>query len=163
MTLAIDSRTERELARQILTEKQFAAWDLIENHGMSLRQAANYLDKDHTTVRAQLRTAERKLRTYNRSEFALKADSDNAPHVGEASQSRIAVALLTQRDGPACYLCGHEFSPSLLEVEHVIPRSAGGTDDAENLALACSPCNLKKGLRMVAMLASSHRPVYYAA
>lgn len=31
-----------------------------------------------------------------------------------------------------------------FEVEHVIPRSAGGTDDDTNLALACRSCNLCK-------------------
>lgn len=30
-------------------------------------------------------------------------------------------------------------------VEHVIPRKHGGTDELENLALACIDCNLYKG------------------
>jgi hypothetical protein len=32
-----------------------------------------------------------------------------------------------------------------FEVEHVIPRSAGGSDETSNLALACRSCNLRKG------------------
>jgi len=32
-----------------------------------------------------------------------------------------------------------------LEVDHIIPTAAGGTDDRENLWLACRPCNLYKG------------------
>jgi 5-methylcytosine-specific restriction endonuclease McrA len=32
-----------------------------------------------------------------------------------------------------------------FHVEHVIPRQHGGTDDPENLALACYHCNLHKG------------------
>jgi hypothetical protein len=31
-----------------------------------------------------------------------------------------------------------------FEVEHVVPVSHGGTDDADNLALACRSCNLWK-------------------
>ena len=31
-----------------------------------------------------------------------------------------------------------------FEVEHVFPRSAGGDEDLENLALACESCNLYK-------------------
>jgi hypothetical protein len=31
-----------------------------------------------------------------------------------------------------------------FEVEHIHPRSEGGTDDSENLALACESCNLFK-------------------
>jgi hypothetical protein len=30
-------------------------------------------------------------------------------------------------------------------VEHIIPRIHGGTDDTDNLALACIDCNLHKG------------------
>lgn len=32
-------------------------------------------------------------------------------------------------------------------VEHIIPRAHGGTDDIENLALACVACNNEKGRR----------------
>jgi hypothetical protein len=32
-----------------------------------------------------------------------------------------------------------------LHVEHIVPIKHGGTDDEENLALACIDCNLHKG------------------
>ena len=32
-------------------------------------------------------------------------------------------------------------------VEHIIPRTHGGTDAVENLAIACSRCNQGKGIR----------------
>lgn len=32
-----------------------------------------------------------------------------------------------------------------LQIEHVIPRKHRGTDDADNLALACAEWNLHKG------------------
>lgn len=35
-----------------------------------------------------------------------------------------------------------------FEVEHIIPLSRQGTNDAENLALACRSCNLRKGNRI---------------
>jgi hypothetical protein len=31
-----------------------------------------------------------------------------------------------------------------FEVEHIVPRSRGGSDHSENYALACRSCNLKK-------------------
>jgi hypothetical protein len=33
----------------------------------------------------------------------------------------------------------------MFHVEHIIPRQHGGTDDPQNLALACFHCNLHKG------------------
>lgn len=32
-----------------------------------------------------------------------------------------------------------------LHIEHIIPKIHGGTDDLNNLALACIDCNLHKG------------------
>lgn len=38
-------------------------------------------------------------------------------------------------------------APPRVTVEHIVPRHHGGTDDAENLALACAACNGEKGRR----------------
>lgn len=32
-------------------------------------------------------------------------------------------------------------------IEHILPRNHGGTDDLENVALACGSCNFEKGRR----------------
>ncbi|UCH28291.1 MAG: HNH endonuclease [Myxococcales bacterium] len=32
-------------------------------------------------------------------------------------------------------------------IEHIVPKNHGGTDDLENLAIACARCNSEKGLR----------------
>jgi hypothetical protein len=47
-----------------------------------------------------------------------------------------------------CEYCGlhQDQSPlAALHIEHVLPRKHGGTDDLDNLALACIDCNLHKG------------------
>jgi 5-methylcytosine-specific restriction endonuclease McrA len=36
---------------------------------------------------------------------------------------------------------------TLATIEHIFPRTHGGTDDVENLALACRRCNGEKGVR----------------
>lgn len=50
---------------------------------------------------------------------------------------------LLEKWGRKCAYCGRENVP--LEVEHIIPKSRGGTDRVSNLTLACRDCNLKKG------------------
>ncbi len=35
----------------------------------------------------------------------------------------------------------------VLEIEHIIPKAGGGTDDEENLWLACRLCNNAKGIQ----------------
>jgi len=45
----------------------------------------------------------------------------------------------------ACIYCGITNVP--LEVEHIIPKSRGGTNQISNLTLACNSCNTCKGTR----------------
>jgi hypothetical protein len=56
--------------------------------------------------------------------------------------------LVRRRAGNRCEYCGlhQDESPlATLHIEHVIPRKHGGTDNPDNLALACIDCNLRKG------------------
>ncbi len=46
-----------------------------------------------------------------------------------------------------CKGCGQEFRFKILEVDHVIPRSKGGSDHISNLQLLCPNCNRRKGDR----------------
>ena len=56
--------------------------------------------------------------------------------------------LVRDRAGNRCEYCRlqQDDSPlAALHVEHVVPRKHGGSDDPQNLALACIDCNLRKG------------------
>ena len=48
--------------------------------------------------------------------------------------------------GPFCQGCGRDygFDPRVLEVDHVSPKSDGGSDAYDNLTLLCPPCNKEK-------------------
>ena len=46
----------------------------------------------------------------------------------------------------ACKLTDSPNYPNSATVEHVTPRSIGGTDDMDNLAVACNSCNTKRGV-----------------
>ena len=49
-----------------------------------------------------------------------------------------------KRDGHSCVYCG---SSKNLTLDHVIPKSRGGTNDWTNLVTSCFKCNLKKANR----------------
>ena len=49
----------------------------------------------------------------------------------------------------ACTYCGRRAPDVELTVDHVIPKSKGGTDDDENLTAACRDCNIGKRDRIV--------------
>jgi HNH endonuclease len=58
--------------------------------------------------------------------------------VAERARNRCEYCQLHQDDSP--------LAP--LHVEHIIPRKHGGSDDLDNLALACIDCNLHKGANL---------------
>ncbi len=49
--------------------------------------------------------------------------------------------------GWKCAYCGAKGAP--LEVDHLCPRSRGGSDRVSNLIMACHECNLRKGNRSI--------------
>jgi 5-methylcytosine-specific restriction endonuclease McrA len=52
---------------------------------------------------------------------------------------------LLKRDGTACCWCGADIPENLLTIEHLKPLSRGGNNHMDNLALACRPCNQRRG------------------
>jgi HNH endonuclease len=48
------------------------------------------------------------------------------------------------RDNFTCFYCGRKPPEVALEVDHRIPKSAGGEDVDENLVTACRDCNIGK-------------------
>lgn len=69
-----------------------------------------------------------------------------------------------QQNWKCCY-CGDamhtgiwfENHPEELTIEHIIPRSKGGSDNWENLAAACRECNTARGVLDLDPMAFFHR------
>lgn len=60
-------------------------------------------------------------------------------------------------------LCPEDFAVTVFSVEHIQPRSAGGTDDLNNLAFACQACNNYKytGTEAIDPLTGTLAPLYH--
>ena len=52
------------------------------------------------------------------------------------------------RDQHTCQYCGRTPREDDLTIDHIIPKSRGGHTVWENVALACTTCNTKKGDRL---------------
>ncbi|MBK9314736.1 MAG: HNH endonuclease [Acidobacteria bacterium] len=52
------------------------------------------------------------------------------------------------RDHNTCQYCGRVFAQSELTLDHVVPKSRGGTSNWDNLVAACKKCNNRKGSDM---------------
>lgn len=57
--------------------------------------------------------------------------------------------LYGEQEG-VCPGCDTHFPFRIMEVDHILPKSLGGTDHPDNLQLLCSACNRSKGGRTMA-------------
>ena len=57
--------------------------------------------------------------------------------------------LYGEQEG-VCVGCETHFPFRVMDVDHILPRSKGGTDHPDNLQLLCSGCNRSKGGRTMA-------------
>jgi len=64
-----------------------------------------------------------------------------------------------ERFGNCCAYCrtAEDLTVAIFEIEHIVPRSAGGETELENLGLSCPTCNRYKSDLMLA-----HDPVTQA-
>jgi hypothetical protein len=54
-----------------------------------------------------------------------------------------------KRDNFTCQYCGRKTPEVILELEHIIPLSKGGTDELDNLTTSCFECNRGKGASLL--------------
>ena len=54
-------------------------------------------------------------------------------------------AYLLERERGCCIYCGVHAGKAKMQIDHVVPRSKGGTNSLNNLVLSCHECNQAKG------------------
>ncbi|MDR7257809.1 hypothetical protein J2X47_001989 [Sphingomonas sp. BE270] len=88
--------------------------------------------------------AKRKI-SVNEGGLITSDDFDDRLYGDDARKplSRSTRQRIIERDGEICAYCARRADP--LEIDHIHPFSRGGTDDDENLTVACRTCNQAKG------------------
>lgn len=61
--------------------------------------------------------------------------------------------IVSDRAGQRCEYCQmyQDLQGAVFHVEHIVPKSVGGSDELDNLAWACPGCNLTKATRITAL------------
>lgn len=85
--------------------------------------------------------------SYENVRFDTQLMQDETIHGIEYQQGELygyeVREYLLEKFGHKCAYCGKEHVP--LEVEHIIPKSRGGSNRISNLTIACRDCNQEKG------------------
>jgi len=83
------------------------------------------------------------FRGAHRTDIPARTDLGQVIRYNDAKNKR----YLYGEQGGCCTGCDSHFRPENLEVDHIVPRSKGGTDHLSNLQLLCGYCNRVKGNR----------------
>lgn len=72
---------------------------------------------------------------------AWKSGKSWKPVDRKRKQLRAKKARIAARDGKKCFVHNAKMNFDELTIEHLLSFSHGGTDNINNLCLACTPCN----------------------
>ena len=75
----------------------------------------------------------------------LRTDLPERTDLGDLPHYRTHKHTLYGLQEARCFGCDYEFPFRNLTVDHIVPRSKGGTDHLINLQLLCGACNSQKG------------------
>jgi hypothetical protein len=60
------------------------------------------------------------------------------------SKNKPNLRYLYKRYKGRCQICGDKFDMKDMTIEHIYPKSKGGTKESHNVTLTCQTCNCKK-------------------
>ena len=69
--------------------------------------------------------------------------------------------MIYLRDNYTCQYCGDQFGTKELTLDHVKPKSLGGSATWSNLVTCCSTCNWLKGAKVIEPLREPREPNYW--
>jgi len=111
-----------------------------------------------TVRRAAVLVLKQRAEVLEQSDWALHAENLTMPRPvvirlvtyvripRDAHSRKITRRAIFARDGWTCQYCGSE--RGTLTIDHVIPRSKGGSSSWDNIVTCCAPCNRRKGDRL---------------
>jgi len=61
-----------------------------------------------------------------------------------ATVEPVSRAVVFDRDGGRCHLCGKKVAPKHWHLDHIVPLSQGGEHSYKNVAVSHPTCNMRK-------------------
>ena len=127
----------KELAEVVAVEDgQYATYDFVTWRELSEYRAANFRKTEDDWVRTVTSEIQvpRVIRLLGYDKLPKQAVKFNRRNI-------------FARDNNQCQYCGKKYATAELSLDHVVPRSRGGTSTWENVVCSCHRCNRLKGGR----------------
>ena len=122
----------------------------LESEGLAVPEAADISGQQTLTFNHITYATTPPKRTDQGEEAVLRLQTPTAGQEKGHPPTRSQHGRLLIDIGPFCQGDGRDFTfdPRILEVDHIRPKSDGGSDAYDNLTLLCPPCNKEKRDRM---------------
>jgi 5-methylcytosine-specific restriction endonuclease McrA len=114
---------------------------------MWYEQRREYYQEYVKVNRDRMRANERTWRQTFPEKHAEKEQRRRAHKMNAPRIEKIDRQAIIDRDKWICYLCGIICTPKNVTLDHVVPLARDGSHTADNLRVACRPCNSRKGVR----------------
>jgi len=143
-SLLLRDQSQIEYYEQIT--KNMVGRVLVKNRGIASRDSSTYTlggfgELAHDEVRELVELCDTKISEYIESRGA--AIWDHRRKSSGYISGTIRYEIL-KRAKFRCELCGTSADKKALEVDHILPRNKGGSDDESNLQALCYSCNAMK-------------------
>lgn len=125
--------------------KQWKLLNKIKMRQYSLTYKQRNREKVRSVVRAWKASNPSKKRSYDfirRSKLGLA-------HCARIELANLKIKRLFLSSLATCPYCSACVQTSAMQVDHILPISRGGLHDPDNVCLACKPCNLSKGSKIL--------------
>lgn len=130
---------------EILSKQKEKYWANPDHRRAISRMAAQRWRTNHPE---EDREKHKKWKQENKEQVRVSSHRRRAA-ILRASGSHTAedVKRIYEQQGGRCYWCQKELN-GIYHIDHRIPLSRGGSNDASNLVIACPTCNMRKGSKL---------------
>lgn len=118
-------------------------WRCAEGHEWETR--VNHRTAGNGCVKCRPKMSEEESKRSRKASFERWYYSDDHGADKAAKKRERRYREVSARWGVRCYLCLRDVSRVDAHLDHVTPRSAGGSDSYANLRITHAACNLAKG------------------
>lgn len=127
-----------ELARAAQSKSRAAIPDIIRQRN----RAYNVANRERRRLKAN------SYRGKNR-ELYRQAQAKRRSMMRGNTTDDVDYKSILERDGYVCHICGDEVDAGDIHFDHIIPLSKGGPHSMDNIAVAHSVCNIRKGAKIL--------------